>query len=306
MSFSGEVKEELEQNISSSRHCQIAELAAMVCCSGRIEQSSGGHASLSIQSENEKVIRKCFTLLQKSFNIGTGVADKGPYSLKIREDEQVKTLLAALKLSLPGEQSGKTDIVYPLLIKNACCRRAFLRGAYLVIGSMSDPEKSYHLEFVCSTEGQAVQMQEIIRDFGIEARIIIRKNHYVVYLKEGTGIVDLLNVMGAHVSLMNLENLRIVKEMRNSINRRVNCETANITKTVNASSKQVKDIKLIQEREGLDSLQEGLREAALIRLEYPDATLKELGQYLNPPVGKSGINHRLRKLSEIADRIRGV
>ena len=194
----------------------------------------------------------------------------------------------------------------PLLIKNACCRRAFLRGAYLVIGSMSDPEKSYHLEFVCSTEGQAVQMQEIIRDFGIEARIIIRKNHYVVYLKEGTGIVDLLNVMGAHVSLMNLENLRIVKEMRNSINRRVNCETANITKTVNASSKQVKDIKLIQEREGLDSLQEGLREAALIRLEYPDATLKELGQYLNPPVGKSGINHRLRKLSEIADRIRGV
>ncbi len=306
MSFSGEVKEELAGQISSSRHCQIAELAAMVCYSGRLEQANTGNACLTIQAENEKVIRKGFTLLQKSFNICTGVTGKGPYFLKIEETDQVSRLLQSLKLSeYSSQKDGRMDTVNPLLIKNACCRRAYLRGAFLTTGSMSDPEKSYHLEFVCLTRRQALQLQEIIRDFDIEARIVTRKNHDIVYMKEGAGIVDLLNVTGAHISLMNLENLRIVKEMRNSINRRVNCETANITKTVNASTKQIQDIMLIQKTLGLKGLQDSLREVAEVRLEYPEATLKELGEYLNPPVGKSGVNHRLRKLSEIAERIRG-
>ena len=172
------------------------------------------------------------------------------------------------------------------------------------IGSMSDPEKRYHLEFVCSRRAQAEQLIRIIREFQIDAKSIRRKRYYVVYIKEGTGIVDLLNVMGAHVALMNLENLRIVKEMRNSINRRVNCETANISKTVNAASKQIEDILLIREKYGFDNLPDNLRQMAEIRLEYPDAALKELGGYLEPAVGKSGVNHRLRRLSEIADRIR--
>ncbi len=306
MSFSGEVKEELAGQISSSRHCQIAELAAMVCYSGRLEQANTGNACLTIQAENEKVIRKGFTLLQKSFNICTGVTGKGPYFLKIEEKDQVSRLLQSLKLSeYSSQKDGRMDTVNPLLIKNACCRRAYLRGAFLTTGSMSDPEKSYHLEFVCLTRRQALQLQEIIRDFDIEARIVTRKNHDIVYMKEGAGIVDLLNVTGAHISLMNLENLRIVKEMRNSINRRVNCETANITKTVNASTKQIQDIMMIQKTLGLKGLQDSLREVAEVRLEYPEATLKELGEYLNPPVGKSGVNHRLRKLSEIAERIRG-
>ncbi len=306
MSFSGEVKEELAGQISSSRHCQIAELAAMVCYSGRLEQANTGNACLTIQAENEKVIRKGFTLLQKSFNICTGVTGKGPYFLKIEEKDQVSRLLQSLKLSeYSSQKDGRMDTVNPLLIKNACCRRAYLRGAFLTTGSMSDPEKSYHLEFVCLTRRQALQLQEIIRDFDIEARIVTRKNHDIVYMKEGAGIVDLLNVTGAHISLMNLENLRIVKEMRNSINRRVNCETANITKTVNASTKQIQDIMLIQKTLGLKGLQDSLREVAEVRLEYPEATLKELGEYLNPPVGKSGVNHRVRKLSEIAERIRG-
>ncbi len=306
MSFSGEVKEELEAHIGNSRHCQIAELAAMFCHSGRLGRDEAGNTVLSIQTENEQVIRKCFTLLKKSFNIGTNVVGKGSYVIRVLEEEQIKRILQAFKLlDASGRPSGRMDFVNPLLIKNACCRRAFLRGTYLTIGSMSDPEKSYHLEFVCGTWEQAEQLREIIHDFGIEARVIVRKNHYVVYMKEGAGIVDLLNVMGAHVSLMNLENLRIVKEMRNSINRRVNCETANISKTVTAATKQIEDIELIQQTMGLSGLQEGLREMAEVRLEYPDAPLKELGQYLNPPVGKSGVNHRLRKLSEIAQGIRG-
>lgn len=306
MSFSGEVKEELTQHIDPPRHCQIAELAAIFCYSGRIRRESAKNTVLLIQTENGQLIRKCFTLLKKSFNICTEITGKGSYSLQIEDEEQVRRILQTLKLiDASGRAKQRMDLVSPLLIKNACCRRAFLKGAYLAIGSMSDPEKSYHLEFVCSTDSQAQQLQEIIGEFGIEARIIGRKNHFVVYMKEGAAIVDLLNVIGAHKSLMNLENLRIVKEMRNSINRRVNCEAANITKTVNASAKQIEDITLIQSIRGLGALPENLREMAEIRLEYPDAPLKELGQYLNPPVGKSGVNHRLRKLSEIAEEIRG-
>lgn len=174
----------------------------------------------------------------------------------------------------------------------------------MCVGSMSAPEKGYHLEFVCSNEEKAVQLQEVIHGFGIEAKIVLRKKYYVVYIKESEAIVDLLNVMEAHVALMNLENLRILKEMRNSINRRVNCEAANISKTVNAASRQIEDILFLKDHYGFEKLPDNLRQMAQVRLEYPEATLKELGEYLDPPVGKSGVNHRLRSLSEIAEKNR--
>ena len=168
-------------------------------------------------------------------------------------------------------------------------------------GSMSDPKRSYHLEMVCQREDQATQLMEIMRHFGLEAKTIERKQHFVVYIKEGEGIVDFLNICEAHVSLMSMENERILKDMRNSINRRVNCEAANITKTVNAAAKQLADIELIRDKMGLQELPPNLRMIAEARLDHPDATLSELGGYLDPPVGKSGVNHRLRKLSEIAE-----
>ena len=190
-----------------------------------------------------------------------------------------------------------------MLIKNSCCRRAYLRGAFLCAGSMSDPAKGYHLELVTDNERKAFQIQYLIREFELDAKVIRRKKYFVVYLKEGSNIVDFLNICEAHVSLMQFENERIVKEMRNSINRRVNCETANISKTVNAAAKQISDIEKIRDRIGFSNLPENLREMAIVRIEHPDASLKELGQYIVPPVGKSGVNHRLRKLSEIADDI---
>ncbi len=151
---------------------------------------------------------------------------------------------------------------------------------------------------------KAEQLRAIMATFDIEAKIIRRKRYFVVYIKEGSQIVDILNVMEAHVALMNLENVRILKEMRNSVNRRVNCETANINKTVSAAVKQVEDITYIRDTVGFGKLAEGLEEIALKRLEHPEATLKELGLMLNPPVGKSGVNHRLRKLGSIAEAIR--
>lgn len=174
----------------------------------------------------------------------------------------------------------------------------------MAAGSISDPNKAYHFEIVCHTKEQARQLQELLCGFDTDAKIVERKGHYVVYIKEGAHIVDSLNIMEAYVSLMKLENVRILKEMRNSVNRKVNCETANISKTVNAAVKQIEDIRLIQKMRGFDDLPAQLREMALLRLEYPDAPLKELGGYLDPPMGKSGVNHRLRKLSAIAEELR--
>lgn len=287
MSFSGEVKEELSKHISPARHCQIAELSALINYCGQYGRDKNGRYTIGFQTENESVARKCFTLMKKTFNIDTGVE---------MTEEEIQAVYAKF--------GDLKEPVSHLLIKNSCCQRAFLRGAFLSIGSMSDPQKGYHLEFVCTDEEKARQLQSVIQGFDIEAKIVIRKKYYVVYLKEGAGIVDLLNVMEAHVALMNLENLRILKEMRNSINRRVNCEAANITKTVNAAARQIEDIELLRDHYGFLKLPDNLREMAEVRLEYPDATLKELGEYLDPPVGKSGVNHRLRKLSELADRVR--
>ena len=171
-------------------------------------------------------------------------------------------------------------------------------------GSISTPEKNYHFEIVCNSLEKAEQLCGLIASFEIESKIVERKKHFVVYIKDGAGIVDILSVMEAHVSLMNLENVRILKEMRNSVNRKVNCETANLNKTVAAAVKQSDDIKYIRDTVGLESLPENLRELAMVRLENPDVPLKELGTMLETPVGKSGVNHRLRKISEIADNLR--
>ena len=300
MSFSGTVKEELTSQLSPARHCQLAELAALIRFSGSTLE---GGKHLCLETENEAVARKCFTLFKKTFNIDNVVM--GIKNRLLPDDESEAKVIQALHLNEhKGDLIILTNPVNSMLIKNSCCARAYLRGAFISIGSMSDPEKGYHLEFVCTASAQAEQLISIMQDFQIEAKAIKRKKYDVVYLKEGSGIVDLLNVMGAHVSLMNLENLRIVKEMRNSINRRVNCETANISKTVTAASKQIEDIILIRDKYGFENLPNNLRQMAEIRLEYPDAALKELGGYLEPNVGKSGVNHRLRRLGEIADGIR--
>lgn len=287
MSFSSDIKEELAKQISSARHCQIAELAAIMHFCGQYGCDENGNYTIGVQTENASLITKSFTLLKKTFNIDTSGLING---------EQMAEFLA--KIGNPEEP------VSGLLIKNSCCQRAFLRGAFLSIGSMSDPQKGYHLEFVCADEAKAEQLRNVMQGFGLDAKIVLRKKYHVVYLKEGSCIVDLLNICEAHKALMDFENLRILKEISNSVNRRVNCETANITKTVNAANRQIEDIEYIRDYYGFRNLPENLRQIAEVRLEYPDAPLKELGGYLDPPVGKSGVNHRLRKISELADRIR--
>ena len=308
MSFSGMVKEELSRQISTARHCRIAEIAALLSACGKMTAAG----ILRFQTENDAVVRKYFTFVQKTFNIETEIAiresrqmKKGNvYYVEIADPGQVETVLQGTKLSV-NEGDGETLYTEnALLTQQSCCKRAFIRGAFLASGSISDPEKGYHFEIVTQDERKAAHLQEIICSFQIDAKIVLRKKSYVVYVKEGAQIVDMLAIMEANVALMNLENIRILKEMRNSVNRKVNCETANINKTVNAAVKQIEDIRLIEQKKGFHNLNEGLAEIAELRLQYPEATLKELGMMLNPQVGKSGVNHRLRKLSEIADELR--
>ena len=302
MSFSGEVKEELVKLESDTRHCQIAELAAILVYSGAVRTDDSGTRTIGIPSDAPLVMSRCLTLLKKlqliTQNTVSGTQGQNRLYLYENNSDVIKKTLQIIKYK-------EGDIlVNPLVMKSLCCKRAYLRGAFLSIGSMSNPEKGYHLEFVCSDTRQAGQLVEMLLFYEIHAKVVARKKYQVVYLKESEEIVELLNVIGAHVSLMNLENLRILKGMRNSINRKVNCEAANITKTVNAASKQIDDIQYIKEHYGFDNLADNLRQAAELRLEYPDASLKELGEYLTPRVGKSGVNHRLRKLGELAEKLR--
>lgn len=313
MSFSKEVKEELSKQISLARHCQIAELAAIISLCGRIIITENDKYILKIHTENLTVARKYFTLIKKTFNMNTEISIKRNTNIKksniyclivMEHDDVIKILHATKLLDENQEIRENLSIANNLVIQNACCKRAFIRGAFLATGSISDPEKTYHFEIVATNEPKARQLQDIINSFDIDAKIVIRKKYFVVYVKEGSQIVDMLNVMEAHVALMNLENVRILKEMRNSINRQVNCEAANINKTVVAATKQIDDIIYIKDNIGFSELTEGLEEIATLRIEYPEASLKELGALLSPPIGKSGVNHRLRKLSILADNLR--
>lgn len=289
MSFSKNVKEELANQIPKSRHCRIAELAAIVNYAGRISLNENDLV-LNINPTEDLLVRKYFTLLNKTLNIKVDVTDhQGEVFLKIKE---------ALKLSEDGA------LVDDLIIQQPCCKRAYIRGAFLAAGSISDPNKGYHFEIVAATENQAKQLIRIINSFDVQSKMVRRSGKFVVYLKEGAQIVEALRIMEASHSVMDLENIRIVKEVRGTINRKVNCETANIGKTVNAALRQIEDIKFLEAEIGLETLPESLQLIAELRLANPDTPLQDLGQLMDPPLGKSGVNHRLKRISVIADSYR--
>ncbi|MDF2877065.1 MAG: whiA [Clostridia bacterium] len=312
MSFSSNVKKELTCVPVGARHCMIAEIAALILMSGEIKCEKNFY-TIKFQTENAAVARKYFTMIKKTFNINTKVVvrrnkkfhKKQTYILEIEESSAAEKVLRATTILRYQEREPILKEYVDLTItQSICCKRAYLRGAFLGAGSVSDPEKGYHLEFVNPTYKHAEYIKELMVLLEMDPKIVSRKNNYILYLKEGTQIVDLLNIMGAHIALMELENIRIVKEVRNNVNRIVNCETANLKKTVSAGVRQMQDIEYIQDTIGISALPDNLQEVAAYRLEYPSATLKEIGELIRSPVGKSGVNHRLKRISEIAEQIR--
>lgn len=317
MSFSSTVKNELCRIDVNKECCLLSELAAVVRISGLARYYGDEALKIRVTTENAPFARKMFSLIKKLCNIYPQVAirrnsrlkkhvlyilDISPVTGIISIGERIAVDYGVMNCEGASPYGSYADNI----ASRECCKKAYIRGAFLAAGSISDPEKTYHLEIAVHDRMIALELKDLINSFGLNSKIVGRKGSFVVYIKEGEDIVDFLNIIGAHRALMDLENIRILKEMRNNVNRVVNCETANLQKTVNASVRQVENIKYINRTIGFDNLPENLRQIAEVRIEYTDANLKELGEMLSPPLGKSGVNHRLRKLDEIAEDLRNL
>ncbi len=318
MTFSSKTKDELSRTEITDMLSARAEVAAVARTMGYVTLKGLNKIEIEFSTENAAVARRVFKLLKTAFDISTEVSIEktnrlkkhNNYIVKIN-DSRSKGFLQEIKIAGKDSVNFMTyDFGVPReLIKNDACKRAYVKGAFMGCGSISDPEKSYHAEFVNSREEHSKGICKLLEGFGITGRIILRKNYYVTYVKESEQISDLLALMGASNSVLEFENVRAVKETRNQINRVINCETANLDKIVDTSVRQINSIKVLKKYKAIDTLPDHLRELAYLRLNHSNASLKELGEMLNPPLGKSGVNHRLRKIEEIAKEIeqeRGV
>jgi len=307
MSFSTTTKEELARLETKKRCCELAELASLVRMDGTLQISTNQKYSLNVSTENAPVARKIYNLAKWTMNLNADIVVRRKLRLKKNNSYLVKIYPHGIedlqKLGLLNKEGELLAGIDKNLVKRRCDKKAWLRGAFLAGGSICNPEGNYHLEIITNDLLLAENITELLNSFGLKAKISRRKNFHVIYLKESEHIVEFLALIGAHQALFEFENVRILKGMRNQVNRIVNCETANLNKTVDAAVRQLENIRLIERTVGLMALPENLRETAHLRLEYPDSSLKELGEQLSPRVGKSGVNHRLRKIEEIAEKI---
>lgn len=310
MSFSNDIKNELlrlEYTDDSERVSLLAGLARM---DGTILIGAGRQISLQLVSENAAVARLVFSWLKSLFHVESEVTIQRQNRLKknvlyvvnVPSQTRMPALLNTLGMVDRDGLLFRSEIPVELIDSDSL-RRAYLRGVFLGGGSMTDPKRSYHLEIVTQSEEYAGHLIQLIENYNIYPRMSYRKESIVVYLKESEQISDFLALIGAYEAVMALENTRIQKNVRNQVNRLVNCETANLNKSINAAQRQIQHINLIASRMGLDRLPDSLRQAAEARLNHPEESLKDLGQLLDPPVGKSGMNHRMRRLEELAEQL---
>jgi hypothetical protein len=332
MTFSAILKKDLSKLPFGSRACQRAELSGMIGSVATISVDEKGAMTISIKTENPSVAARCYQLLKTLYQIKPKIKiektrkfkEHRAYRVVVEEPWTAKIILEdcqILSYNANGQAFFANHVPEPFK-KQQNQIKAYIRGAFLGCGSVSNPEKTYHLELVGKKTPLANKkierspatgaehcaylqsIKSILDDYEIKSNLIHRKAHWVLYLKEGSSVADFLSVIGAHRGLLEMENIRIVKEMRNDVNRQVNCETANLNKTIAASYDQVADIMLIKDQFGLKNLPRNLYDIAELRLNYPDASIKELGERLDPPVGKSGVYHRLKKLNQIAEDLK--
>lgn len=291
----------------------LAEIAGFVRMCGRIRLAGGGKFRIIMTTENPAIARHYKKLIKDYFGTDTALEvrqgnslKKGhAYSLTIEPEDLSRQILRETGILMVKEGMNYiSDGIYEGLIKTKCCRKAYLRGIFLAAGTITDPEKAYHIEFNCNSQALAADVRKLINSFvDLHAKISVRKKNYIVYVKEADQIVDILAIMGAHTQLFTFEDVRITKEIRNRANRIHNCDNANIDKVVKAAEKQISWIRKIEEKKGLHHLPDKLYKVAILRLENPEATLQELADMMDPPMKKSGINNRLRKIEELANRM---
>ncbi len=304
-SYSAEVRNELARIVEEQECCNMAELASLIRMGGTMLIGGNSNLGINFTTENAAVARKALTLIKSGFHLKTEVVvtrgrrlkKNNSYLIKVVPSPVVTDLLAALGIMRGENLNVSSDSG---ILRKSCCRRSYLRGAFLGGGSVNRPEGDYHLELVTGNLDFAKALVRLMKFFSLPVGMTERKNDYIVYLKDGDAIIDFLRLIGAHNALLTFENVRVVKGMRNQVNRLVNCETANLQKTVNAAVRQVRCIELIARQKGLDKLPPSLLVVAKLRLAHPEATLQELVDAMDGRVGKSGMNHRLRKIEQIA------
>ena len=306
-SFSVKVKEDLCQNSIKNTHCATAELAGIIHACGTFSLGAGG-MSIKVSTENKNVVNRVFSLVKKLYSMdcqltqSSSQLQKEIYQVRIQPPE-FSAFLADMAIPFgfrfTVDHQGE---LFSTLIDRDCCQCAYLRGAILGGGIISDPEKNYHMEFVSGTQATAFAVIHVLSLSGISAKCLERKNGFSAYLKDAQSISETLTLAGTHSCVLALENARMIKDIRNNVNRQVNFENANIDKVVNAGMSQTENIQLIEDHLGLENLSPSLREAAELRLQNPEASLSDLAALSG--ISKSGINNRLRKLAEIADSYR--
>ena len=308
MSFSSNVKNEIISKKYTREHVALSELAAIICFGGKLRKSNGEYM-LSLVTENPKIARRIYSLLKGALGINSTIkihksGEKTSfYEVTVNNRADILHIFRSVYL-LDSHSDLDSFVQFRIDGKLITARereRAFICGAFVMCGSVMDPQKTYHLEFTTGRRGLADDFMKLLEGIGIPCKLVMRKSKYVMYYKNSEDIADVLTVLGVVNALMEYHNAKIVKEMRNNVNRTVNCETANLNKTVDASVEQVKCIQKLMDSGRFESLPDNLKDIATLRLEYREHTLKELGEMLNPPIGKSGVNHRLRKIIDIAN-----
>lgn len=306
MSFSMSVKNEAAKIVARDKSIVDAELCGLISTCGSISIVKGGLV-VSFSTENASVARRIFTHLKTFYSEDVNATarknvklKRNIYTISLNDEDATKKLLKFCfsedEISIYSEISPNLD--------DAKSKQAFVRGCFLGAGSVTNPRRGYHFEVVFSNRDAAEFLKNILLDYQISGNIIERSDKFIFYIKGAEMISDALTVIGANGSVLEFENVRAMKETRNNVNRMVNCETANLEKIVNSSIEQVNDIMYIDSMIGLESLPESLYELANVRLVNRNASLKDLGELLDPKVGKSGVNHRMKKIRSIADDLR--
>lgn len=312
MSFSNDTKNELARLIPDRECCQKAELAALLNFGGVFGSEHGkGKFVWSVSSENAAIARKVFKLVKVLFSAPVEVVAVTKKNFKKNKVYLVRGGRGAgeadmlQKLGVYSSREKRIERIPDSLLNRRCCKRSYLRGAFLARGSVNKPEGDYHLEIICLSAGLAQDLQRLMNKVGLEAKVSERKSGIVLYIKESEQIVDFLRIAGASSALLDFENVRIVKSVRNQVNRLVNCETANLEKTVEASLRQTETITRLIEKVGLQAIPAPIRDVAVLRLSHPDCSLKELGGLMEPPLTKSGVAYRMKRLEAMAEKILG-
>lgn len=318
MSFASETKNELARIESEKKCCQLAEISGFLRVAGSLRLAGGGKFRIVITTENPAIARHYKKLIQEYFGIetrleigeGTAVGKSRSsrhyaYSITIDPENLSEQILRETGILLIKEGNNYiSDGIYSGIIKTKCCRKAYLRGLFMGTGTMSDPEKSYHLEFVCHSETLANDLKKMINSFvDLSAKVARRGNSYIVYMKKADYIRDTLAIMGASSQVFSMEETRIKKSMISDAKRIANCDTANLDRSVDAAMRQLDAIRKIEETRGLAWLPEKLQEVARLRVENPYISISALGDLCDPPLKKSGINNRLKKIEELAAKL---